>query len=259
MFGIAKDQLEATFSLFPIRDYGKSRQKIYLKYFLWYLYFLRNYSDWEVCAVQFREPESTYRIAVKKMVNVVKGLDIIGWEDRLFCTPLELDDMVIYTATDTTDVPVNFYTSWGVKRSAVWSTKNHQYSVKFEVASDLDGNIVWVYGPFFHSYADITIFRNSLEQNFLANEATLGDKAYIGSSHTVCPYKKENKGPELSNQQVLYNNYHSSFRAIIENVNATLKQWGILRGYRGVDLGFLAESFLFICNMIQLKKNNFQD
>lgn len=169
----------------------------------------------------------------------------------------ELDDFVIYTAVDTTDVPVDYHNCWGVSRSSVFSIKNHQYSVKFEVACDLDGNLVWVYEPFFHSYSDLSIFRCELEKELVGNEGILGDKAYIGSNHTCCPYKKEKHQENLSESEILYNNHHRSHRAIIENVNADLKHWALLCHFLGENLEFLAHSFTFICNLVQLKKNKF--
>jgi len=58
----------------------------------------------------------------------------------------------------------------------------------------------------------------------------------------------------LTVQEDLHNQFVTHWRAIVENLNADLKKWGILRFYFGENLEFLMESFILICNIINIKR-----
>ena len=55
----------------------------------------------------------------------------------------------------------------------------------------------------------------------------LGDKAYVGDSDVLAPYKKK-PGQELSSQRQAFNIVHRWFRATVEHTIAQCKKYAIL-------------------------------
>ena len=107
-----------------------------------------------------------------------------------------VNNKILGMALDTTDVPVHFHLEWDFPMHHVWSPKNKQYSVKYEISVTLDGLIVWYYGSFFHDHHDLCIYQNGLQPLLLQNEQVFADKAYMDSTSAI-PFKKSKNGPDL--------------------------------------------------------------
>jgi len=197
---------------------------------------------------------TNFRKRVMEGMKIWKQLDYIYFGEREKGTKVDFGDKFIYFAVDTTDIPVHFCEDWGYKRNQCWSMKNKQYSVKIETGVTFDGIFVWYNGIFFHNFADISIFRSGLKSILELDECCFGDKGYQGEDVCVVPYKKKKDGPPLTVQEDLHNQFVTHWRAIVENLNADLKKWGILRFYFGENLEFLMESFILICNIINIKR-----
>eukprot|EP01130_Rhizamoeba_saxonica_P010611 TRINITY_DN4365_c0_g1_i2.p1 TRINITY_DN4365_c0_g1~~TRINITY_DN4365_c0_g1_i2.p1 ORF type:complete len:200 (-),score=31.19 TRINITY_DN4365_c0_g1_i2:27-626(-) len=167
-------------------------------------------------------------------------------------------DWIIFLAVDTTDVKIRYSKDHGGNRNQQFSMKNHQYSVKFETATTMSGEIVWYNGPYFHNSADITIFRNHLQKMLGRNEGVFADKAYIGEDQCITPLKKRSSEITFTPDQVAFNDLVSGYRAVVECINADLMAWMILFCFKGKDLVFLRKCFVFISNLVNLKRGYLQ-
>jgi len=201
MFGITLKLCEYLIyhTLCCLDDEYSTEVKNYAKYSLWTLYYLKNHNNQDVCSLMFRTSKSTYIRHVHKQIKLLSRFDFVAFDSRLKnASSVVINSKIIHSAVDTTDVPCVYYSNWGKERRRVFSVKNHQYSVKFEVAVTLDGLIVWYHGPFFHDWPDIKIARDALLKQLEQNEAVLGDKGYIGDARCVTPFKQPRNRPLMT-------------------------------------------------------------
>lgn len=138
----------------------------------------------------FRVPTTTFIENIKRVLTDYRLFDRIQFEKRKNHQSVQFQDATVMLAVDTTDVPLRYFSSWDLERHQTFSVKNHQYSAKFEVATTLDGKIVWYHGPFFHDASDITIFRKGLRDVLEESEKVFADKGYLGEVKCIVPFKK---------------------------------------------------------------------
>lgn len=257
MFGVTTKHLTALiYEVLPCFAYEiENELSTFVTRALWLFFYLKNHNTQEVCAMMFRTSKRTYMDGVKKSMATFCLLDFIDFNDRKDHPCIEYCGFKLYACVDTTDVKVNYSSKWLKERKHVFSTKNHQYSVKFETATTLDGKIVWYYGPCFHDFADITIFRSRLRQELDPREQVFCDKGYIGEKTCLVPIK-EYKQKKLTDDDIEHNQFVGHYRSIVENINADFKFWGILEHFCDEDLEFLSRSFRLICNIINIKRGN---
>jgi hypothetical protein len=123
-----------------------------------------------------------------------------------------------------------------------FSGKKKHFTVKYQtVVGAITGYIHAVHGPERGPMADCRIYRFSGLEEFLIHEDEyiLADKGYLGCQRAIHPMKKSRSAITLeripfTQEQIVRNKLISHYRIIVENVNASLKQWGILtQTYRG--------------------------
>lgn len=132
-----------------------------------------------------------------------------------------------------------------------FSPKHKKHVFKFEIVINLiDSNIVWVYGGIPGSYHDLTIARQYLINWIAEDEKLLADKAYIGESKFLTPYRPYHNEEERKwNQQV------AKQQSKIERINGRIKDFGLFcREYRGKDYELYSTVFIILCNIINIEK-----
>lgn len=225
----------------------------FVKHNHWLLYYLFNHPKQSVASLMFRVPTTTFIENVKLSMTEFRLFDRIQFEKRKNHQSVDYQGSNVLLAVDTTDIPLRYISSWNIERNQAFSVKNHQYSLKFEVATTLDGKIVWYHGPFFHDAPDITIFRTGLRDVLEESEKVFADKGYIGEGKCITPFKK-GANKTLSIQQTEHNRTVGSYRAIVENINADLKKWQVLNHFKDTDIDFLTSAFILICNLVNMKR-----
>jgi hypothetical protein len=117
----------------------------------------------------------------------------------------------------------------------LYSGKHKRHGVNLQVIASSDGTILWVSGQLPGSTHDTAAARiwNILAALEEARLIALGDKGYHGYDETghqvITPYKGKNK-PQSQKDA---NRAHARLRGPGERANAQLKQWKLLRKYRG--------------------------
>lgn len=221
---------------------------------LWLFYYLRNHPKQVVAALMFRVSTTTFITSVKNHIKSFTSFDFIDFDNRYEHEYISYKGKKLYVCVDTTDIPIVYQKKWGYTRPESFSVKNHQYSVKLEVACTLNGEIVWYNGIFFHTHADITIYRLGLKGELDTDEGCFADKGYIGENSCIVPIKK--KKEDMEAHEIDYNAWVGLHRAIIENINADLMSWDIMKHYKDQDLHFLRQAATFICNLVNLKRKH---
>jgi len=225
-------------------------------------FYLRNHPILDVAGIMFRPiGKTTYRNKLYEVMEYWKTYNQINFDMRLQCPKIEFDDgKFFYIAVDSTDIPLNYQSQVELRQGQQWSSKNHQYSVKIETGVTMDGYIVWYHGYFYHNFHDVSIYRVSLKSVLGPMEYVVADLGYRGEERCLVPKMVNNDEEKLSDEDTAYNEWISGYRAIVENMNATLKKWSILCWYNGEDLDFLMDAFILIANIINLKKEKlFED
>jgi len=130
---------------------------------------------------------------------------------------------------------------------------------KFEVACDLSHRIVSVSDVYDGAAHDMRIIRESgLLQQQSETSRIVGDRGYRGKLGIVHPLTKKRKlSRELQSLQDTRSTDHEleSERAAIENINARLKQWAVVRevwrGLYSTD-GFINAMVRVVCALTNL-------
>jgi len=131
-----------------------------------------------------------------------------------------------------------------------YSHKFHGPGLRYEVGvSILDGNIVWLNGPFpCGDWPDITIFRLSLMKFLDYGERVEADDGYIGESPKFikCP-KKDTIVCDAQKK------LKSRIRSRHETVNQRFKQFAILRDVFRHDISIHGDVFRACMTLVQLQ------
>jgi hypothetical protein len=122
--------------------------------------------------------------------------------------------------------------SYGEAQKEYYSGKAHGHTLKAQVVSDHDANLLDVSGLVPGSIHDYTIFKDSRWFRLLKDCVVGVDRAYTGIEETHpearVPYKKP-KGGQLTKQQRAWNSKQASWRVFVEHAIAKLKQWKVVR------------------------------
>jgi hypothetical protein len=84
--------------------------------------------------------------------------------------------------------------------------------------------IIWICGPFPGSTHDLTIARSAVVHQLGLQEKALADKAYIGDSHFLTPYK-----PAITEEQKEFNRTVHQTRQKIERIIKRIKHFRCLK------------------------------
>jgi hypothetical protein len=111
-------------------------------------------------------------------------------------------------------------------RRATYSGKYKYHCFKVQTAVDHGGRPVYISGPHIGVRADVTLWK-SHGPVMGDGDFVLGDKAYVGCSDVIAPYKKSGSR-ELSQEKKDVNTVLSWFRVTIEHTFADIKKFNIL-------------------------------
>ena len=116
----------------------------------------------------------------------------------------------------------------------------------------IEGNLVWVEGPYPAGTPDITIFRNGLSHHLDPFERVEADDGYVGEAprQVKCPKSAANPTENLGMQ--------SRVRSRHETLNGRFKCWGILKQTYRHDVAKHGQVFRAIAVIIQLAINDGQ-
>lgn len=155
------------------------------------------------------------------------------------------DDRAFYLSVDGTDFrieePTKFDRTW-------FSHKYKKAAVKYEVALDMDGHIVWINGPFRGSENDLAIFRRGLLHHIPAGKLVIADRGYRGEAVISFPNPADDDNVK---------DFKSAVMARHETVNKRFKDFEILRATfrhnNGDPLGNHGPIFKAIAVITQVK------
>lgn len=195
---------------------------------LWLLHWLHEYRKWSLLADDWYICETTFRVYVERMLDIVHiYLRCIKLDDR-FLSPPFCFQFPAWLVIDATVCPVAVNRKDWVHQKPFFSARHQTHCLKYEIAVHwLTGHIHWVAGGVFGSISDLTVTRYStLLRRLLQGEYVLADKGYIGEPQLLCPYK--GRTTQLNPQQCLWNKLMNPYRTIVENAFARLHKFKIL-------------------------------
>jgi hypothetical protein len=121
-----------------------------------------------------------------------------------------------------------------IKRSSIndkqkkkYSGKKKMHTLKSQLITDQNGEIIQINAGFNGPKSDIEIYRDTKLKKEWLNKRKLGDKAYIGEDIET-PQKKP-KGGELTEEEKAKNRELSAKRVIVEHGVRKVKTFKILR------------------------------
>jgi hypothetical protein len=130
-----------------------------------------------------------------------------------------------------------------------YSGKVKAHTVKYEIETELEtGNIVWFCGFHPDSIHDLTIAKNStILKYLLSGEFILADKAYIGHSSFITPFKKPKTQAEQLVNSLIYKR-----RVIVENTLNRIKSFTFTQKEWRHKIELHALAMKFIANVVNI-------
>jgi hypothetical protein len=145
----------------------------------WALTWLKTYPTEEELAGRLHKDEKTVRTWVWYFV---KRLYLLKSAKILFPQVAPANRARYLLTIDGTDCPIqepsNFSKSW-------FSHKFKGPAVKYELGVDMEGNLVWISGPYRGSINDLTIFRRVLKALIPKNFLCIADSGYKGEPGVI--------------------------------------------------------------------------
>ncbi len=200
-----------------------------IRNFLIILFHLKNYLPIRTGCVFFNMVHSRYHSIIQEELDLLyQFLYVIDVNERLCNNNVEEFENV-FTCVDCTECIVE------QQVRPYFSGKANHFTLKYQIlVGTLTAQIVHIYGPERGSIHDMQLFRSSGLENLIDNEENVfADKGYIGSTVSVTPMRKKrslfsNDFIPFSSTELARNKLISHYRIIVENVNASIKQWNIL-------------------------------
>ena len=131
--------------------------------------------------------------------------------------------------------------------------KHKDKYLSFLVSCDVDGTPVSWSGPWEGRIHDSTAFSMKAVgfAGHLQHEYIMGDKAFVGNRHCLCPYKKPPNG-ELTEKQELFNEHVKMVRNRIESVFARLDKFKLMHySQHGTQYNTYAMHFMLLVLQIE--------
>eukprot|EP01129_Flabellula_baltica_P005756 TRINITY_DN2104_c0_g1_i4.p1 TRINITY_DN2104_c0_g1~~TRINITY_DN2104_c0_g1_i4.p1 ORF type:complete len:161 (+),score=12.34 TRINITY_DN2104_c0_g1_i4:28-510(+) len=130
MFGLTLKSL-ALYLNERIYEESTSKFQKAIRNCLWTLFYFRNSPKVRVCALFFRESKTTMMNGINKGIEYLILVDTICLDDRQNNQYVEFGDSKVYTAVDTTDIPIKAWKELKDVGHKTYSMKNKQDSVKY--------------------------------------------------------------------------------------------------------------------------------
>ncbi len=214
----------------------KQNSSAKIRNFLILLFHLKNYLPIRTGCIIFNMVHSRYHSIINEELDLLyQFLHVIDINERIENNNVKEFENV-FTCVDCTECIIE------QQVRPFFSGKANHFTLKYQIlVGTLTAQIVHIYGPERGSIHDMQLFRSSgLEDFFRENEEKVfADKGYIGSAVSITPLRKKrsrfsNELIPFSTSELASNKLISHYRIIVENVNASIKQWNIFSNvYRG--------------------------
>lgn len=155
-------------------------------------------------------------------------------------TPVDNGKFNCFSSVDCTDIPISepspFDPAW-------MSHKFKSAGLRYEVATSLEGNIVWCSGPYPAGRKnDLQIYRDALRQYLGPRELIIGDSAYLDPTCIYDDGVEEGLAQSIRNRQ--------------ETVFSRMKTFNVL-GYRfRHNVSKHSHCFYAVANLIEISIQN---
>ncbi|KAF2072514.1 hypothetical protein CYY_006181 [Polysphondylium violaceum] len=221
--------------------------------------YLRYYTTFADRCRIFNTCYKTYSTHVWKVLAANIKLKFIHFENRInFKVPDATsiqNNGHLTLSIDTTFCPIN------VKDESFYSAKHSANGVKYEVGTNLiDGEVMWVNGPFKGRMADINIYRNNLKNVQIKDgERFVADIAYHGEKEKLLtPHKEKimfvNGKKEIFMEPIkkLENSFIKHHRIINENLFSVIKRFSFLEKEWLSSIDRHSQAFMFVVNLFNI-------
>ncbi len=247
---------------YPVRTIGKFARLLKYGYkltairnILILLFHLKNYLPLRAGCIIFGIQATRYFEIIEEQLEKIfsRHLEVISLDNRKEGNVVE-EYPNTYSCLDGTEIVVES------QRGFFFSGKANHFTIKYQVLIGAQtGEILHIYGPLPGSTHDLTMLGKSGLSIFMGenNEKMFADKGYISDPNVITPSKKRRfpfskETIPRTTIEIEENKSISHYRILIENVNASIKQWNILSGvYRG-DLKKHFKIFTVCCVLINL-------
>lgn len=192
------------------------------------LYYLRNYPSIRSMSAELQIPKTTLSEQIEHTLRCMFDRLVPVYVPPHAAAPRTIIDSRLINAriaVDSTFIAIPHTENEDMKHEYYHKKSPTKYACKLQIATDKHGAIWHMSSVVPGAVADISLFRDSGLQSKLKDTfRAIGDKGYQGAQYTYTPHK----GTQLNLVQERHNAWVASARAIVENVNARIKQWRIL-------------------------------
>jgi len=212
-----------------VRNDGRKRKVYALQKFLMTLIYLRQNVNHTVVGQMFGVSADTSENVFHEVIPILqrefpsqKWEAEKKWRRGEKWSPEEVDYLII----DSFETPIK-RSSINEKQRKKYSGKKKMHTLKSQLITDQNGEIIQIDAGFDGPKADIEIYRDTRLKKQWLEKPKLGDKAYIGEDIET-PQKKP-KGGELTQAEKEQNRELSAKRVIVEHGVRKVKTFKILR------------------------------
>lgn len=241
----------------PIPNDGKPRTVLPVQQVLLALLYLRHNVSHEVVGSFFGCSADTSENAFHEVVPLCRDLfPKEKWEAEKRwrkSEPKWTPDLVERTIIDSFETPIP-RPSLNDRQKRVYSGKAKRHTLKTQVISDQNGDVLDVNAGFRGPAADVKIYNAFPPAPPVAEQPRLGDKAYVGAQPPVQTPVKKPKGGELTAEQKAANKQISSQRVRVEHSIRKLKAFHILRDQYRHALGLFPMVASAVVGLIQFSR-----
>lgn len=169
------------------------------------------------------------------------------WRNQPQWKPSEVDYLII----DSFETPVK-RPSLNEQQRRVYSGKKKQHTMKTQVITDADGEIVNLNAGHSGPKSDIKLYRETDLAEGWRDKPKLGDKAYVGED--ILTPKKKPKGGALPVEEKAANKALSAKRIRVEHSIRRIKGYKIMRQDYRLGIGLFAKVAHSVVGLIQFAR-----
>jgi hypothetical protein len=216
----------------PIANDGKPREVLPVHKTLMALLYLRHNVSHEVVGSFFGFSADSSENAFHEVVPIFRDLfPKEKWEAEKRwrkSEPTWKPDEVERTIIDSFETPIA-RPSLHDRQKRVYSGKKKRHTLKTQVVTDQNGEILDIDAGHRGPKADVKIYSESPPAPPIDKKPRLGDKAYVGAKELIQTPHKRPKGGELTVEQKEENKQLSSWRVRVEHGIRRIKAFRIMR------------------------------
>jgi hypothetical protein len=241
-----------------VTDDGRPRTVTPLHKVLMTLVYLRHNVNPAVVGALFGFSADTSENAFHEVVPVLRDLfPAEKWEAEKrwrkgepTWTPEAVDKVIV----DSFETPVR-RPSLHERQKRLYSGKKKRHTLKTQIATDQDGEILQSNPGHRGPKADIKLYEETPLPEPFANKLRIGDKAYSSQDHPeiTTPHKKP-KGGELTEERKAQNKEIARQRIVVEHAIRRIKGFRILRDDYRLAVGLFPLVALAVVGLIQFSR-----